>query len=129
MGKEREVKGRVQNKHGTEADWLAAAQAANPFIPLNGELIIYDPDSIHSEKRFKFGDGVTNVNDLPFFGDYIMDKLLGKANLFMGTQEQFDAAFAAELIVDGSLVIITDGAATTAKLGLAKLGQMKLGQE
>ena len=58
-----------------------------------------------------------------------MDKLLGKANLFMGTQEQFDAAFAAGLIVDGSLVIITDGAATTAKLGLAKLGQMILGQE
>lgn len=56
------VKGRISNKHGTEADWTAAGTAANPFIPLSGELIIYDPDVNFAYCRFKFGDGVTKVH-------------------------------------------------------------------
>lgn len=126
MAKEKNVLGRFGHKHDTEVNWKAAVG----FIPLNGELVVYDPDETYTYKRFKFGDGVTNVNDLPFFGDFILDKLLGKVDLFMGTKEQYDAAFAAGLIANGSLVIITDGnTETTAKLGLAKLGQMILGQE
>lgn len=66
MSKELRVKGRIQNKHDTEAGWYAAGTAANPFIPLDGELIIYDPDSFYTYKRFKFGDGVTAVHLLPF---------------------------------------------------------------
>lgn len=62
------IKGRIQNKHNTESEWYVAGTATNPFIPLNGELIIYDPDSINKEKRFKFGDGATPVHLLPFFG-------------------------------------------------------------
>lgn len=53
---------RIQNKHGTEADW---AQAVN-FTPLLGELIVYDADDNHSVPRIKIGDGVKNVNELPF---------------------------------------------------------------
>lgn len=53
---------RIQNKHGTEADW---AQATN-FTPLLGELIVYDVDENHSMQRIKIGDGVSNVNALPF---------------------------------------------------------------
>lgn len=49
-------------KHGAESDW---AQATN-FTPLLGELIIYDPDDNYSYARIKVGDGVTNVNELPF---------------------------------------------------------------
>jgi hypothetical protein len=56
------VKGRISNKHGTEAEWTAAGTAANPFIPLSGELIIYDPDVNFAYCRFKFGDGVTKVH-------------------------------------------------------------------
>lgn len=63
------IKGRIINKHGTEADWLAAGTAAAPFIPLDGELIIYDPDSNYSYKRIKFGDGVTAVHLLPFYAE------------------------------------------------------------
>lgn len=61
------VKGRIQNKHNTESAWYIAGTATSPFIPLNGELIIYDPDSINKEKRLKLGDGVTPVHLLPFF--------------------------------------------------------------
>jgi hypothetical protein len=41
----------------------------NPFIPLDGELIIYDPDSIFTERRIKIGDGATNVVALSFVYD------------------------------------------------------------
>lgn len=73
--KELKLKGRVQNKHKTEAEWyLDVYKAAgstelrdDPFIPLDGELIIYDPDSVYTERRIKIGDGVTNVVTLPFY--------------------------------------------------------------
>lgn len=55
-------KGRIQNKHDTEANWKVAAN----FKPLAGELIIYDKDNAHSTPRFKVGDGSTLVRDLPF---------------------------------------------------------------
>ena len=63
------VKTRLQNKHDIEANW---DQATN-FIPLAGELIVYDAVYDASEnpngfkyERFKIGDGKTNVNNLPF---------------------------------------------------------------
>lgn len=65
------IKTRVQNKHDVADNWSKATS----FIPLAGELIIYDADSTYSYKRFKIGDGVlqsdgtvtgTPVNDLPF---------------------------------------------------------------
>lgn len=55
-------KGRIQNKHDTEANWSVATN----FKPLAGELIIYDEDNAHSTPRFKVGDGSTLVSDLPF---------------------------------------------------------------
>lgn len=45
-------------KHDTAANW---AKAIN-FIPSKGEVIIYDD----MDPPFKVGDGVHNVNDLPF---------------------------------------------------------------
>ena len=53
---------RVQNKHDIEANW----NKAENFIPLAGEIIVYDVDDTHDKPRFKVGDGSTNVNDLPF---------------------------------------------------------------
>ena len=67
MSKQQEIKGRISHKHGTEADWLAAGIAENPFIPYPAELIIYDPDTDHPKSRFKFGDGTTAVHLLPFY--------------------------------------------------------------
>lgn len=53
---------RIQHKHDTEANWLKAAN----FIPLKGELIVYDADENYNHERIKMGNGVTNVNELPF---------------------------------------------------------------
>lgn len=53
---------RIQQKHDIEANWLKATN----FIPLAGELIIYDPDDNYSYERFKIGDGETLINNLPF---------------------------------------------------------------
>ena len=53
---------RIQHKHDTEANWLKATT----FIPMKGELIVYDVDATHDYERIKMGDGITNVNALPF---------------------------------------------------------------
>lgn len=53
---------RIQHKHDTEVNWLKATT----FIPIKGELIVYDVDEAHDYERIKMGDGVTLVNELPF---------------------------------------------------------------
>ena len=58
----KEFNTRITHKHDTEAHWVLAEN----FSPLQGEIIIYDEDENNLSKRFKIGDGETNVNDLPF---------------------------------------------------------------
>ena len=64
---------RVTLKHDIESNWLKATN----FIPLEGEIIIYckeeEGDTLPEGRtnlikydRIKIGDGITNVNDLPF---------------------------------------------------------------
>lgn len=53
---------RIIHKHDTEANWNKAVN----FIPKQGELIVYDSDENCNYQRIKIGDGVTNVNSLPF---------------------------------------------------------------
>lgn len=55
------INARIALKHSTEVDW----QKAINFIPLAGEIIIYDADA-NNPVRYKIGDGTTNVNALPF---------------------------------------------------------------
>lgn len=55
MGKE--IKARVQQKHGTKAEWDKAIS----FVPLKGELIVYTDIG-----QFKVGDGMTTVVKLPY---------------------------------------------------------------
>jgi hypothetical protein len=66
------MQSRIQHKHDLEVNWLKAT-----FVPLKGELIIYDAendtDAIpegrttrYSYSRFKIGDGVKTVNELQF---------------------------------------------------------------
>ena len=77
MPKSKTLNARIINKHETEEHWLAAVN----FIPLEGEVIIYDPDETHLQARMKIGDGQTNVNALPFVADpvsaqkYVDDKV------------------------------------------------------
>ena len=59
MANNKTFKGRISNKHDTSANWLTASN--NGFIPLDGEIIIYD-----DLNRIKIGDGSTKVDELPF---------------------------------------------------------------
>ena len=55
------LKTRIQHKNGLPAEW---EQATN-FVPLKGELIVYN-DAI--APKIKIGDGSTLVGNLPFVG-------------------------------------------------------------
>ena len=70
----KEFKTRIISKHDIEVNW----NKAENFIPLQGELIIYDIDENYSYERFKIGDGVQNVIDLPFANDALKADLLDK---------------------------------------------------
>lgn len=63
MANEKTFQSRIQLKHDTSENW---GKATN-FIPKAGEMIIYDADT-NNPVRYKIGDGVTNVNALPFAG-------------------------------------------------------------
>lgn len=62
---EKTLSTRIIHKHDVESNWLLATN----FIPKQGELIVYDIDSNYSYERLKIGDGVKNVNALPFATD------------------------------------------------------------
>lgn len=64
---EKNMKSRHVQKHATESEWLKA----NIFIPKQAEIIIYDVDENHPYERFKIGDGVTLLKDLPFSNETI----------------------------------------------------------
>ena len=63
------IKGRMLQKHDIEANWLKATN----FIPMQGEIIVYDIDSNYAYERFKIGDGIKTVNNLPFVNAVITD--------------------------------------------------------
>ena len=58
---EKTINTRMSQKHDTEAHWKLAIN----FIPLKGELIIYDVDENNPNERIKIGNGVDFWKDLP----------------------------------------------------------------
>lgn len=60
------MKERLTLKHDIAANW----EKAKNFIPLAGEIIIYDGIVDNGKyievPRLKVGDGIRNINDLPF---------------------------------------------------------------
>jgi len=68
------MKERIQLKHDIAENW---AKAIN-FIPLAGELILYDgvvEDGKYLEvPRLKVGDGIHKINELPFISNEIIQK-------------------------------------------------------
>lgn len=74
MAQVKTVKTRIQHKHDIEANWIKATN----FVPLAGELIIYDAETNSTDltgtgrttpithTRFKFGNGTDKVTDLAF---------------------------------------------------------------
>lgn len=118
------IQTRVQHKHDTEENW----GKASGFIPLVGELIIYDVDDNHPKIRAKVGNGTDLLSALPWAIDET-------CVVWTGTQAEYKALNSANAIATGTVVIITDdndvaaGGTTTAKLGTAVLGTMILGEE
>lgn len=73
---EKRLTGRLVNKHDTAANWARATT----FVPMAGELIVYDVDSTYSYERLKVGDGTTLVNALPFVDDALRTELIAHIN-------------------------------------------------
>lgn len=70
---EKEFNTRIVHKHDTQANW----EKAVGFIPKQGELIVYDVDENYDYQRIKIGDGVKNVNTLPFYNDGFVTSVNG----------------------------------------------------
>ena len=58
------IKTRIQLKSDTTVNWNQAG--INGFIPLSGEIIVYEIDQDHPYARLKVGDGINTINNLPF---------------------------------------------------------------
>lgn len=56
-------------------------QKAKRFIPKDGEIIIYDFDT---ETKFKIGNGISYVNDLPFAESYLNVKNVIDETIILG---------------------------------------------
>lgn len=56
----KKIYSRMQQKHDVETNW---GQAVN-FIPLAGEIIVYDADENNPKQRIVIGDGVTKLSEL-----------------------------------------------------------------
>lgn len=70
------VKTRIIQKHDSSANWAKATT----FVPLKGEIIIYDDLG-----RIKIGDGMSNINRLPFIENMNLPSVMGRttsANLW-----------------------------------------------
>jgi hypothetical protein len=58
---------RIVQKHDLETNW----NTLKNFIPLKGEIIIYEADENYNYSRIKVGDGETLVSELAFITDDI----------------------------------------------------------
>ena len=72
------IKTRVLLKTGTNSEWNEASE--NGFVPLLGEICIYtdyettqEDDSVILIPNIKIGNGLDNINDLPFFRKEVID--------------------------------------------------------
>lgn len=99
------IKTRIVLKHDTEEHWLLATN----FIPMMGEVIVYDADASHTTARFKIGDGSTAVSLLPFVVEPIDEQLNSFAENFY-TKAEVDATLEEikEIISNQDIVILAE---------------------
>ena len=67
---------RIQNKSDKQVNWEKAIN----FVPLKGEIIIYEKDENTPNDRIKIGDGETVVSSLPFVETEIDYSLIAEVN-------------------------------------------------
>ena len=94
MANEKQIFGRLIQKHDTEANWLKAEN----FIPKQGEIIVYDVDDKYDYERFKIGDGKKTITQLSF---YMIDQLDAKLEAIMA-----ELSKKAEISIEDSTLII-----------------------
>ena len=68
--KDSNMKARISQLHKTEAQWAIMTD----FVPLPGELIIFDPDEQNKNALLKIGDGSTPLRSLQFVIGTTADK-------------------------------------------------------
>lgn len=103
------LKTRIVHKHATEAEWSSSS-----LVPMQGELIIYGADNNHTCGRFKIGDGVHTVTELPFTTDAIEEAIELKMNasnkyvikVFGGAHESLTNYAGSERPYHGSCTLI-----------------------
>jgi hypothetical protein len=66
------MRARICQLHKTEAEWNKLPD----FVPLCGELIVFDQDRQHRYSRVKIGDGATKLQKLSFLIDPAIDDFL-----------------------------------------------------
>lgn len=98
---EKIIKSRFSLTHDTYDNWFAIG---NDFIPVAGEIIVYDADAANVSPRIKIGDGVVSLNNLPFINE--TTSASGGTKIFIGTQKEYEVAYARNEIPVGSLVVI-----------------------
>lgn len=98
---EKTLRSRVRLKGDTEENWLRAIN----FIPLENEMIIYNQDDNYSYSRLKVGDGVTNVNDLPFVSNALLVTVTASSMTSSGVSD-YSSQEIFEAIQNGRIVYI-----------------------
>ena len=63
---------RIQLKNDIEANW----NLLENFIPMPGEIIIYNPDENYENPRIKIGNGESFLNSLSFINDAITNEAI-----------------------------------------------------
>lgn len=94
---EKTLNTRIIHKHDTEANWSKATS----FIPKLGELIVYDIDENYTYERFKIGDGVTLVSELPFAIEHVENTLKTHKHNYYGVCTTAAATAAKTVDIEG----------------------------
>ena len=69
---------RIIHTHDIQANW--DSEELKTFIPRTGEIIVYDVDDKHSYERFKIGDGIKTITELPFTVDNVIESIFNINN-------------------------------------------------
>lgn len=57
---------RIKLRNDSHANW----EKQPNFVPMDGEIIIYDIDNKHKFQMIKIGDGLKKLSNLPFINDF-----------------------------------------------------------
>lgn len=123
----KEIFTRVVHTHDLAENW----QKNPDFVPMRGEFIVYDIDEKYAYERFKIGDGITTVAELPFVDE---NTVLPATRVLYGETSVadiladyiFNIDYNSMLAFDTSEIILNESSQTSAILGQAILGQIVL---